>query len=361
MIFLFNLIFSILYCDCINRCHKELSTYNKLSLFMPLLIVWTLLCGSQYYVGSDYSSYIDIFNGTRLDFFEGGGEYGFVYFIKIINYIGFKGQSIYFIIYTLSFLLLFGIIKSIDIKYWGIYILLYIVESSLFNNQLNIVRQSFSIYIGTYAVMLINSHKKTKGLLLILIASTFHMSAIIFLIFLIPFKFLHQLWPKTIYIGIILLSLLAGLLLSSTSIFSNILDYLPANYAWYLQSGRVEEISFVNKITKYIYIPLFIISIYFSPNYNLNRKEIWLYNWGLIGYAIRLLILNLQIVNRLSFIFILISLFPLLYLFRYLIKHDHSILIYTIYASFILFYSIKVVLYPSNEYAYDSIFFHLIS
>lgn len=359
MIFFLNLIFSILYCDYIGRDKYVQNHYTKRCLFLPLLFSWTLICGSQYYVGTDYPSYIYIFSGNNLDYFSGGGEYGFVLLIKFFNYIGFKGQDLYFIFYFITFLILYKIIDIIDIKYWSCYILLYIVVSSIFNNQLNIIRQSVTIYLGTWAAINIYNRKKVKALLLIIFATLFHLSAIFFVVFFLFPKRLRAQLSRFKLLLVITAGVIGGLMIS-LSFFDLFIDYLPSAYAWHLQSGSIEEINTINKITKYIFVPLYLMSIYYLPKLHLCGIDRWLFNWGIIGFGTRLLVMNLQIINRLSFIFLLISLFPLLYLLIYLIKEKRKLTVTFIYLGLILFYSIKVIIMPSNEYDYDSIFFHLI-
>lgn len=103
MVFFLNLIISVIYCEWVSRDSYILKRYIPFAIFFPILILWTLICGSQYYVGSDYPAYISLFLGNGLDYYSVGGEIGFVYFIKFFNWIGLKGQDLYYIIYFLSF------------------------------------------------------------------------------------------------------------------------------------------------------------------------------------------------------------------------------------------------------------------
>lgn len=358
MVFFLNLIISVIYCEWVSRDSYILKRYIPFAIFFPILILWTLICGSQYYVGSDYPAYISLFLGNGLDYYSVGGEIGFVYFIKFFNWIGLKGQDLYYIIYFLSFFCFYKIIENINIKYWGAFILIYIVASSLFNNQLNIVRQSFSIYIGTLAVIQIYKKKNLLALLLIICATTFHISSILFLCyFLFRKKISEEINNRKLYIFLIF-GFLGGLLIS-VAFFDVLIPYLPPAYAWHLQGGGIDEISFINKITKYIYIPLYILSIYNYQKYNLNGLNRWLYNWGIVGFSIRLLFMNMQIINRLSFIFLIVALFPILFYLRYLVETKKQKTVFFIYFGLVLFYGFKVLIAPSKEYAYDSVFFHL--
>lgn len=359
MVFLFNLFFSVIYCDVISRFRYKLYRYNNLVLFTPILIVWTFICGSQYYVGTDYPTYIQLFSGENLEYYAKGGEIGFSIFIEKFNQIGFKGQSLYYILYFISFVLLFKILEVIDIKYWGAFILLYIVVSTMFNNQLNIVRQSFAIYLGTYAAIKFHGGRTLVAVLLILLATSFHISTILFFVFFLCKNYLSRLMSISKLVGVLLIGLFGSFVLS-TSFLEGLKDYVPAYYVGHLTTEDSIGVGILNRVTKLIYLPLYILSILYVKKINLRGIGIWLFNWGIIGLSVRLLLMNIPVINRVSFIFLLISLFPLLYYIEYLRKERNNLLLYCIYLGLFLFYSIKVLILPANEYAYDSTIFHLI-
>lgn len=358
MVFFGNLIFSMFYCEYISRYKKFFKNYPEWILFTPILILWTLICGSQYNVGTDYFSYMSIFSGEKLEYYESGGEIGFVYFIKFFNSIGIRGQGIYYIIYFLSFYLIYKIVKIFKVDYWAIFILLYIGVSSMFNNQLNIVRQCFGIYLGTYAAIQIYRNNTFIALLLILIASLFHVSSLLFVIFFVLRKKIATPISPLILVIFLCTGSVIGFGLS-TDILEVFIDYLPPAYAWHIKGGAVENVGLVVKITKYMYIPLYILSILRLKKFKLSGLNLWLFNWGILGISFRFLMINFSIVNRISLIFLIIGIFPIFFYLVWLKQQSKYLMFSIIVFGIILFYGLKVLAFPVNEYAYDSIFLQI--
>lgn len=358
MVFFFNLLIAVLYCSCVDRQYNRQIYSSKLNKsildYCPLILFWIFLCGSQYKVGTDYESYIKIFNGYNNDFYSQNGEILFSNFIKLCNLVGIKGQALYYIIYTISFYFLFLIIKRTKIRYSAIFILMYIAISSVFNNQFNIVRQCLAIYIGSYSAILAIEGQKNESLLLTISATLIHTSAITFIVFLIPSKILSCL--NKIKMEILLF---VGLFLSfilSVSMLDHFIPYLPSTYGWYIKSGDLGESNILTSLTKYIFFPFYLLAIIKYPKLELEELDNKLFKWGVIGFTIRICLLNLPLVNRLSASFLIISLFPLYYYFESLIKsRSLNIIIFLFFI--ILFYAIKVLLFPKAEYIYQSIFF----
>ena len=81
-----------------------------------------------------------------------------------------------------------------------------------------------------------------------------------------------------------------------------------------------------------------------------------LFNWGIISYGLRLFVVNFTLINRVFSIFLIISIFPLVF---YLsdISAIRKKIYYIIIWSLIAVYSAKVLLFPTGEYDYDSIYF----
>ena len=177
MVFFLNLIISILYSYAILKDTKgKPVTFAAFCLaYSPLVILWLLICGGQYYVGTDYPSYIDIFNGRYIDRYEPG----FIAIIKACLSIGLKDQILYYLFYAIGFTFLFLSIYKSGIKHVFIFILLYITITGLFNNQLNILRQAISTYIATYGVVLYLKKSRRKGFVFIILSSTIHYMGLI--------------------------------------------------------------------------------------------------------------------------------------------------------------------------------------
>ena len=350
MIFFLCLCISIVYAYCVGTYYlnERLSLVAFCIILFPLFSLWTLISGLQYYVGQDYPYYIEIFSGINNERYEPG----FKLIIQLCNIIGIKGQGVYFIFYAISFIffaLILYNIKSYDL--W-IYILLYFTVSNIFNNELNIIRQCTAIYIGSYSLILLFKNRIYKAILFWIIACFIHTSLVVLIIAPL-FYFINKINIK-FFLIILLLSIVLSILLSIRSI-SSVAHYLPENYGWYLVGHINDDSSFVEKIPKYMYVPLYYFSYLFYPKLKLDPFMNHIYRYGFLFFCFRLSLLNLPIVYRLSDNFLLISLFPLLYMLSYFQKSRKYVLLTIIVIFLVLIYGAKTIIFPSGEYDYKSI------
>ena len=101
MAYLLILLFFYQYLRLTVRTESLLSNnvdiwHNSLWL-SPIVLVWVLFIGGQYAVGTDYFSYLYIFNGGNLYYLLGKGDFGFVQIVQFFNSYGIHGQSIFFL------------------------------------------------------------------------------------------------------------------------------------------------------------------------------------------------------------------------------------------------------------------------
>ena len=283
-----------------------------------------------------------------------GSAFGLLLFIvNACLSLGIKGQAIYFVFYAIGFFFLGLVLRRIDIKYVFIFILLYISVSGLFNNQLNILRQVITTYIGSYGVLLMLDNKKFRGSIIILLASSIHFCGLLFFLF-----FLNRI-VAALNKRRMILCVLCALILSFvfTSEMLNHLDFLIPNiYIKFLNSGAIESRSFILKITKYLFVPLYLAALFkYDKDLVLSSTEQKLFKWGIVSLCLRLSLLNMTIISRVSDVFLIVSLYPLLYYFRYLyLKHKRRWGLAVCYV--VGLYFAKVLLFPSAEYSYQSIY-----
>lgn len=357
MFFFCNLLFSLSYTYWLDRRVKNSNISGK-SFFLslvPLFFIWLLICGGQYAVGTDYYSYLYIFNNVEslADYYNLKGEFGFIDIILLCNFFGLNGQSLFYVFYGISFLFLYQILKRIRDKKIFIFVLLYISVTSLFNNQLNTLRQSVAIYIGTYASLLIFEHKHLKGLLFILFAMSIHISSIVFLLVYLH-KCVTRIKPLWLFF-IMGICLIVGIFLTESK-FDVFIPYLPDSYAWHIINGLSTH-TLLQRITKCIFIPIYLLAIGSYRRYKMTPLEKTLFNIGIISFSLRLLLLNIGIVSRLFDSFLLLSIFPLHIYMRYLFSHKkHAFLFISISFALLLFYFLKTIVSPVGEYLYQSIY-----
>lgn len=357
MVFLLNYIYSVVYTYLLGReySHYHLTNSGLFFLLLPLLLLWLIISGGQDSVGTDYESYMYIFEGNQLDYFKGKHEYLFVAIVSLCNVIGIYGQALFYVFYGIIFYFLFLILKRFPLKQIFIFIVLYITVTSLFNNQLNTLRQATAIYIGTYASLLVFERKNLKAFLFMLIASLIHQSAIILLLIFCLRYISGKLSTKAL-LFCLLGAFLLSLFLQVESI-KFLIPFLPEDYAWHILGGGVGEGELLNKLTKYIFIPIYLLSLYYTVKHKCTIGETLLFKVGWIAFCFRLSVINLTIVSRITDYFLLLSVFPLiLYLYR-LFERNQYFLFVSICFFLSIFYSLKVTFFARGEYLYNSIYY----
>lgn len=360
MVFALNLLYS-LWCSSKLSYIYEHSNIKKnfLSYFIlsfPIWIVWLLICGGQYGVGTDYISYYNIFKEGTVSFYYQKGEWIFASIVDFGNNIKIPPQGFFYIFYFINFFFFYKILFELDIKYSYIFILLYICLSTVYNNQLNGLRQYTAIYIITYAVISFYRLRSYKYFFLyIIFACGIHISALL----AIPFCFLYkikQFNPFQLYILLGFAFLFA--LFGSYDFIINIMgNFLPRHYAAYITSEFNSSNSIMKVITKLLFVPLYFMSIRLIKKNILSEKDKAIYNLGFISYCIRLFFLENIIFNRIGQLFVLLSIFPLYYYIKYAIKKKNAYIYWIIVLIFISFYMLKVLVLAKQEYSYKSIYF----
>ena len=217
-------------------------------------------------------------------------ELGYVFLNVLFSKIGFGYVGFIFIFsVAINYLLLKFIVGSKTI-YFTIIIF---ITSSLFAQQANLVRQLMAVAIFAYSIKYLISRQLIKYLLIILLGSTIHMSALI----LIPFYFIvDRHFPKYFIILFWMISVLINL-------FGIELGWLKSfNFIYYdttiQRINRPEELLFSYTINL-----LFIISVLLSQKKMFNEPFIRL-SFNL--YFIWVVLLNL---TALGFLFYRISLY----------------------------------------------------
>ncbi len=361
MVFALNLFYSVICSYCFSRFYSLSDKYKKYLYFLflaPLWIIWLFICGGQYKVGTDYETYYKIFKNGETSIFYVKMEYLFAWLVDFSHSLSLPPQTLFFIFYSIGFFFLIRILILLHHNTCFIFILLYISYSTVFNNQLNGLRQFIAIYICTYAIMQLNKKNGIKYFLLYtLFAFLIHSSSILILPFIF-FKRATTLSYRWCYI-ILFLSILFACFGSYEWLLSHFNFLIPQHYQHYIGGTFDTSTGILKTITKLIFIPFYIYSIYIIKQSNINKYDTFLFKVGILGYCIRLIFLNNYILNRIGDLFLIISLLPLYFLLRDLyLKQKYGQ--FCLFCSFfILFYLTKVIIFPAQEYLYKSIYFYV--
>lgn len=360
MIYVLFLLISCLYFSYLKR-YRCIFSFRKFLLYsLPFIIFWGLLIGGQYGVGTDYFSYIRYFSGADLSYFESKGDVFFVEFIKLCNSIGIWGQGIFFVLAFISVIILLYVIhKVVGSKYAFLFLFIFIVFSGTFHNQMNGVRQYCAVYLFSIGMCLWLQKKYLLAIVFFSIMSFVHSSSIAVLLI---FLFLNRAWGFIAKRHILVLIVFAAFFVSLLNLNVLLQKVIPFfdQYAVYYNSGRIEgeEVSKLVMVTKYIYIPVLLYSIYLYPRMQLNTMQQKCFVLGVCGYAFKISILSLFIVNRMGQYFEILMCIPMVFLLIYIkrqgIRYTYLYLMLILF--FFIPYALKVTYFAKGEYLYHSFF-----
>lgn len=193
--------------------------------FAALLILWFLTAFRADSIGNDTGNYIYYFNAIRLSGIDSAYriEYGYQIFCYIVG------------IFTDNAHVFIAICATVCYLSVGIYIWKYslnrcistvLVFALLFSVFTNTLRQDIAMVICLYAYEALKKHRKIVCLILIVIASTFHVSALICLVWF----FYKLLCVKKSYILFLCGALIFGCV---TGIFESVIGFIFAQYRGY--------------------------------------------------------------------------------------------------------------------------------
>lgn len=331
---------------------KENKLIHFAICYFPIFILLVLTLGLQENVGTDYFSYLDLVQDSfRAESIKNSGETLF-YFLLIISK-AFKNPQLIFVfsaVIQMFFLML--IILNLKKKGYELYKIMffYFTLSLLFFNTFNGIRQYIAVYIVIYALIKLGDDNKKFFFLLIILASFFHKSAIIFLIFLILRPILNKNIRLKVMIPIaIIVSIIS--IIDLSSLLDRILLYFH-RYSTYVGSEYLQALSFQSTITK---IPKIII-VYFSI-YSLKKNNYKYDNFLLNLSFIAILIMNLSFTSGLIWrIYQYFDFFIIFPVYDYF-KESKNWYKYVIVLILIIMLIIKIILFPTGEYSYNSILF----
>lgn len=260
--------------------------YERKKILSNILIIGSFLIllifvGGRYYVGTDYESYINMYNNiASLDFNELNLiniEIGAKILFKVI-YLLFDNQ--YFIFIGLAFLTLYPLYKAnklYNYKYLGLSILTYCFMFLPFS--MNGMRQGVAMSFVILSFANLFKDKKINMVISFVLAFLFHKSSILILPYLIIFIFEKNSYAEMI--SIVLTLVITILLL----FFNNILMSIGiiSDYEYLISNLNISSVSFRNLL---LYLPFLLIMISYKTQ---NEKHIDEMN----GLVISGLILNL--------------------------------------------------------------------
>lgn len=355
MTYLINVFFSYIY---FFVCEKN-KIKNIFIIYIPIIFLWTLIIGGQYGVGTDYFSYLQIFNGQKnLELYKRLQEYIFYYFVYYFSDFFSEKQYLFFIISFVENILFFSFIfklkKDNILNKISIFIFLFLVYGTVFYNQMNTIRQYFDVYILSLIFFYFYKNKKVMYIALYCVGINIHKSFRYFLV--LPFL----IWTsqiinskKLLKISLIVVTLII-LFFPIEDAIKKLVSY--TSYDNYIY--RIKELSLQNKITKIIFVPFYLEAINLIDRFKKEKQKLFFLKMGIICFILRILLLTVYIAHRFGEYFGIINIFPIYYLIEEYYNNKKYIKLLMLLFLMSFLFVIKIIVFPKGEYLYDSWFFN---
>lgn len=219
----YNINLIIVYVSALISRLFKVNIYTKLVSYFFIIISFCsifIISGYRYYVGTDYSTYQNIFNTIKTTNKDDSiTEIGYYILNKIIYGINQNPQMIFIVTSSIILgLIFFTIIKQCSRYELALYLFITMFH---FYASLNVIRQYIAIAITFFAVKYIFEKNFFRYLILVLLASTFHITSIIMIpiYFIVIRKMDIREYIYGAIIGLILLVGFEKLLILATDIF----------------------------------------------------------------------------------------------------------------------------------------------
>lgn len=358
VIYLIFLTFCVCYLHTLSR-YRECGYWKTVIYCLPIVLFWCLLIGGQYNVGVDYFSYLEMYETGDLQYVtESRGEFVFAWIVFFCRSIGITGQSIFVVFALIGVLILFYTMKVVlPSKYFFLFFLVFICMCGTFHNQMSGQRQYLAIYVMTFVTCLLLYRKFIIALVLCGVAVFIHQSSLIFLPALLVVYLFRNCNNCFFLVGVVLAGVAMSFVLDVAfveKIVSSVSDY-----GHYIDRGIIEESQLIVRITKYIYVPLILWAIYKFHKMFLSRKQSQFFVIGTMGFAIKVSVLSLFIVDRIGRYLEIFSCLPIVFLLIYYKKTRRIECFIFILLYLMTPYLVKVLTSQTGGYSYDSILLHL--
>lgn len=272
---------------------------NKKLLLLCIIIPMFISLATQVNIGTDYYAYVHSFLYPNINEYEIG-----YYLLNVILRRLTSNPRILFIVVSLvQTILLYKIIKILYIKKIIENIPLFIFcicTNTLYVLMFNGIRSSIAVLFFTYALLLYYLlNDKKKAILMLIVGALFHKSIIVVVILIIFLKkiFLDKIHKKIVLlifsVGAVILNAINTVPKLALFAFNNLPENFP--YKYYLISEHMQPYVRGFGIATYIFIMIYIFSIYF---YKKSKDTIFLYNIGVFGIITILFFNDIPIFKR---------------------------------------------------------------
>ena len=312
-------------------------------LFYSIISYPIFISAFRYGIGSDYFNYEIIYHqisgGLLLSFQNTRFEPGWIILNYLINIIFNDAKYVFIItsilIWVISFKALYDNRDKIHIGVASL-----IMLATLYNQSFNIIRQSLAIAIVMLTIKLINDRKPFKYTMVILLAASFHYTALIFL----PIYWLVN--GRVKGLGIVKKVVTAILFVISIIMIPHIVNFLSNIEAFSTYSSHynleLQDVGIGNIIIR---IPIILVMLLnyqdLKRNGNLMGRFVYVYLLGLIlqyvGYYA-------EFANRIADFYFFVEIFVLSAIYKnQKVKMKRALILIVILIYYIAWFSFYII------------------
>ena len=289
-------------------------------------LIFSCVIGMRYGVGVDYLTYKEIYdiyqNYQSISYSR--LEAGFILIMKLCTSMKLH-YTVFFGIF--AFFQVFFLFKAFKNKsYLYPYLAYTFMIGCIWYDYCNIIRQALAFCIFVFAIQYILKKDFIRYVIIILLASTVHLSSIVFLL-AYPLFVKKQEWIKSLGVQYILLSI--ALILSQINIIDPLFNYISPyldilNYSGYLDADQEkinDKVSIGLGFVNVLFLQL--IQISYSNKIKQYFQDPWLnivYNIFYIGVLWKYVFLNSQLFSRFNYYLLgfqfIVGAYTLCYLYK---------------------------------------------
>lgn len=322
---------------------------------IPVLLITVIPSSLQYGVGTDYFSYILIFEkGTNLDSYTNRGEFIFPLLVSIIKNFNLNAQFLFFTVSLLNgimFLILLNNLKRLNYSVW-LFVLVFFCCTGVYHNQLNGLRQYMAVYALPLIIIYLSGFRFTKLSMASIYSTASHVSSLM----VFPLIFGSKLFVRyriSYFVVFVSTMLIYGLLLPKFLLI--IIETLFPIYKYYLLEDRIESFSIISALTKLYYLPLFFIFyfLYYRKRIIIecSASKMFLMVFS-STYWLFLAAQDISIIGRVSQYFSIFYSFPIYFLLKYFFERKLHLKFLIVLVYIVAPYLAKITFLAKNEYLY---------
>lgn len=317
---------------------------NKLMLILFFIGLFILLSLRDISVGTDLIEYKIIFERCSSvqisELKEFRWELGYTFYNKLISLIS-KEYRLFLIITAIIILLPIYRLYSIEKRYVFLLIVLFI-NMPCFLMIFSGLRQAIATSIGVLAYMAIENKKNIRGILLILFASSFHISA--FVLFLLFPAFYFKIKAKQL---IYIVPILIAVYIFRIPILGLIMSYVPSNYSEFY--GKIQQTGAFGMMILFLVFLTFAFVI--LDESIMSKKDYCMRNILLIATVFQLFVPIHGLIQRASYyflIFVPVAILSVVQAPKRKLKNISDLAVVVMSCFFVLYFFYKAIFSTDN-------------